>query len=145
MNLCLWWLAAADLCYLVSLSAITTASLLIELVDPEFSKEYETNSTLYMSGGLSTDFLLLLLLLWVFFFLFVCLFVCLFVFLFCVYLCFCFVYVFVSFLIVVCLLVCLFWGRGGGGVEGGRGFVTAVFEFSLENYKEKATRPPSWS
>ena len=50
MNLCLWWLAVADLLYLLSVAAAGTAASLIELVDPEFSEKYAAYSMLYLSG-----------------------------------------------------------------------------------------------
>ena len=53
MNLCLWWLAAADLCYLLSLASTHTAGRLVELVDPEFFKRFDAYSRVYVSGRLS--------------------------------------------------------------------------------------------
>ena len=50
MNLCLWWLAVADLLYLLSVAGAGTAASLIELVDPEFSEKYYAYSKLYLSG-----------------------------------------------------------------------------------------------
>ena len=49
MNLCLWWLAVADLLYLLSVAAAGTAVSLIELMDPEFSEKYGAYS-MYLSG-----------------------------------------------------------------------------------------------
>ena len=54
MNLCLWWLAAADLCYLVTLASTSTVASFVELVDADFLKQYDAYSRLYMSGRVST-------------------------------------------------------------------------------------------
>ena len=52
MNLCLWWLAVADLLYLLSVAAGRTVASLIDLVDPEFSGQYYVYSMLYLAGKL---------------------------------------------------------------------------------------------
>ena len=49
MNLCLFWLAVADLGYLLC-RAVNCSQVFVGLVDPVFAQEYTVKTNLYMTG-----------------------------------------------------------------------------------------------